>query len=558
MNDRQTTGNRTVSPESNISVESAAISDRGLSEKRPVNEDSFLADAERRIFAVADGVGGAESGEVASQTAVETLDEAFRHHKSGDDAEDLMEIAFQRANLAIHQMSREHSKLAMMATTVVALHLDSTRATFGHVGDSRLYRLSADGELKRETADHSVVEEEVRAGRMTADEAQHHPSRNVISRALGAEATVEAEMRTVVINPGTLFLLCSDGITRHVSDDELRELLTTESNLHRICEELKRRCYERGAEDNLTAVIVRVGAKGTQHSYETTRLSEQTLPLARPATAYATGELSQAFADFNTTQQPAETTQQKSNPVARTNSLSPLDAAKPPASTRFEIPTGGASTETDPETRHEDSPAAALHAGETHARRKHSRIKLLLFPILFLVLTATALAFYFYRNGNVSLTSNPQAEPLNGSMTPISPSPAAPTPVDVPLTHAPSYIEQREAVDEAPQIMMQQMWSERNGAPLEATDPRFLYLYGRALYRMGSDREAHAAFRRSLEMLRQQQSARDAMAIDGAYLNGVEAQLRAADTPSLGRASEMLDQAIERMSVSATQTQPPF
>ena len=103
-----------------IKLETASITDRGLNERRPLNEDSLLSDGERRIFAVADGVGGAEAGEVASQTAVEVLNEAFRHHKPGDDVEDLMELAIQRANTSIHQMAREHTKLATMATTVVA------------------------------------------------------------------------------------------------------------------------------------------------------------------------------------------------------------------------------------------------------------------------------------------------------------------------------------------------------------------------------------------------------------------------------------------------------
>src|SRR6187200_2220449 len=118
-------------------VQSSALSDRGLNERRPLNEDAFLHDPERSIFAVADGVGGAEAGEVASQTAVEVLSEAFRHQKDGADIEDLMELAIQRANSSIHQMSLEHSKLSMMATTIVALHLNGYRATIGHVGDSR-------------------------------------------------------------------------------------------------------------------------------------------------------------------------------------------------------------------------------------------------------------------------------------------------------------------------------------------------------------------------------------------------------------------------------------
>ena len=141
-------------------IESAALSDRGLNERRPLNEDAYLHDRERSIFAVADGVGGAEAGEVASQTAIEVLDEAFRHQIDGTDVEDLMELAIQRANASIHQMAQEHTKFSMMATTIVALHLKGNIATFGHVGDSRLYRLTPDGQLHRETEDHSIVEEE--------------------------------------------------------------------------------------------------------------------------------------------------------------------------------------------------------------------------------------------------------------------------------------------------------------------------------------------------------------------------------------------------------------
>src|SRR6185369_10808865 len=229
-------------------------------DKRPLNEDSFLADHERGIFAVADGVGGAEAGEVASQTAVDVLNEAFLHRVAdGDDVEDLMELAIQRANSSIHQMAREHPRFSMMATTIVALHVDGLRATIGHVGDSRLYRLTAAGELMRETEDHSIVEEEVRAGRMTPEQAANQPSNNVISRALGAEESVEVDMKTIDIEDGTSFLLCSDGITRHIPDHELRDLLRSGLGLDALCAEMKERCYQRGAEDNLTAVVVQVG-----------------------------------------------------------------------------------------------------------------------------------------------------------------------------------------------------------------------------------------------------------------------------------------------------------
>ncbi len=240
-------------------INSASITDRGLNERRPLNEDALLHDHNRSIFAVADGVGGAEAGEVASQTAIEVLDEAFRHQVDGADIEDLMELAIQRANASIHQMAQEHAKFSMMATTIVALHLKGNVATFGHVGDSRLYRLSPDGQLHRETEDHSIVEEEVKAGRMTPEQAANHPSKNVISRALGAEQGVEVDMKTIEVEDGTEFLLCTDGITRHISDNELRQLMVVSNNLEEVCDELKRRCYDRGAEDNLTVIVVRVG-----------------------------------------------------------------------------------------------------------------------------------------------------------------------------------------------------------------------------------------------------------------------------------------------------------
>ena len=244
--------------DNNFQIHSAAVSDRGLSEKRPQNEDSFLEMKNLGLFAVADGVGGAQAGDVASQMAVEILGEAFTNLRANGDAEDMMRIAIERANSAIHQMSSDLPQLSQMATTIVALHIAGNIATIGHVGDSRLYRLDGKGSLYRETQDHSMVEEEVRAGRMTAAQAANHPSRNVISRALGAESTVEVDMKTIMFDGNTKFLLCSDGITRHINDFELRELLIVSASPDEICAKMKEICYSRGAEDNLTAVIVNV------------------------------------------------------------------------------------------------------------------------------------------------------------------------------------------------------------------------------------------------------------------------------------------------------------
>src|SRR5258708_18273417 len=241
-------------------ISAASVSDRGLNPKRPLNEDWLRGDAVRGIFVVADGVGGAEAGEVASAAAIDVLNQAFHQElAAGEDAEDLMELAIQRANNSIHQMAVENPRLSSMATTVVALHLDGPTGTCGHVGDSRLHRLTPGRKLARETAAHAVVEEEVRAGRMTAEQAANHPSKNVISRALGAEAAVEVDMKTTEVEEGSTFLLCTDGITRHIPDNELREVLMSGRNAEAICAEMKQRCFQRGAEDNLTAVVVQVG-----------------------------------------------------------------------------------------------------------------------------------------------------------------------------------------------------------------------------------------------------------------------------------------------------------
>jgi serine/threonine protein phosphatase PrpC len=273
---------------------SASISDRGLSEKRPQNEDSFAELPQFGVFAVADGVGGANAGDFASQMAMELLTEAVSNRSETDDAEELFRAAITHANRSIHQTALEVPQLSSMATTIVALHLKGNIATVAHVGDSRIYRFTPDGQVFRETNDHSVVEEEVRAGRMTAEEALIHPSRNIISRALGAEENVEIDIKTMMVEPNTTFLLCSDGITRHVGDEELRSIFAGGAEPRLICEQLKQLCYSRGAEDNLTAVIVRTFAEGVEEidDFDSTVpvMEEETVATARSAYAAAAGD----------------------------------------------------------------------------------------------------------------------------------------------------------------------------------------------------------------------------------------------------------------------------
>lgn len=320
--------------ENNFQLNSAAISDIGLNEKRPQNEDSYLELVERGIFAVADGVGGAQAGDVASQMAMELLGEAFINFKDGGDAEEMMRLAIDRANSAIYQMSHELPQLSSMATTLVALHIAGNIATIGHVGDSRMYRVDGNGSLFRETQDHSIVEEEVRAGRMTAEQAATHPSRNVISRALGAEQTVEIDMKTIMFEPNTAFLLCSDGITRHINDFEIRELLTMDTSPGDICDRMKRICYERGAEDNLTAVVVSISADGardySEHEAVFLDLDEPTVATARPAPDSA--EIEDPTADEHD-EVPIETLEM---PTDMGDSFASLDTEEIPAVTAEE------------------------------------------------------------------------------------------------------------------------------------------------------------------------------------------------------------------------------
>ena len=436
-------------------VQSSALSDRGLNERRPLNEDAFLHDPARNVFAVADGVGGAEAGEVASQTAIEVLDEAFRHQVEGADVEDLMELAIQRANASIHQMAQEHAKFSMMATTIVALHLKGNVATFGHVGDSRLYRLTPDGVLHRETEDHSIVEEEVRAGRMTPEQAANHPSKNVISRALGAEQGVEVDMKTIEVEDGTEFVLCTDGITRHISDNEIRQLLVINGDLEEVCNELKRRCYERGAEDNLTVVIVRVG----QRLNADERLSDLE-PTISPET------------------QAAYAPQPNGQPVAAT---AQNEGTFIPAS-RIAFPGPASDASVTQERLNVAEPITRNGGGSGVAK----------FVGLLLVLALIAGAFYAgarYKERIPFLASKVQ---------PTQPA-AATTATPKPEEPFVQFERTRRQVDQDPRAWLandvgNELVKSGVQSPLDSPNPEFLYLYGRANLLTGNTDEAVKAF----------------------------------------------------------------
>lgn len=503
-----------------LAVEAASVTDRGLSEKRPQNEDSMLCDSARRIFAVADGVGGAQAGEVASQTAIEVLTEAFTNHGAGEDAEDLMEIAIQRANDSIYKLSREQPKFAMMATTIVALYLEGLRATVGHVGDSRLYRMTPDGDLRRETDDHSLVEEEVRAGRMTPAQALNHPGRNVISRALGAEATVEVDLRTFDVENGTLFLLCSDGITRHIPDEELSALLRSTSVLEETCAEMKRLCYERGAEDNLTAVLVRVGGDPALH--RTLADDEPTLIRERPADARAARAARTTIPDAD----PARTED-------GTHLRRPFDGDAASTTAR--------AVASNSETSVEAAPSSNVRAD---ARRKRSGA--LAIPVsLVLVLGAAALAFYvgmMYERKGGSLASGNAA---NNAPSTVA---AGPTPAASAASPSPAgagggavFESRRAAVDLSPASEIERMKAQAGGDPLTADDPELLYLYGRALLLVDRQQDAIRAFDLAIQKAGDNMTSRNGELKIDAMLAKVAAQLRHGDSAAAGASARELD-----------------
>jgi serine/threonine protein phosphatase PrpC len=237
------------------------VCDRGLSPRRPVNQDRYLAIPERGLFAVFDGVGGQRAGEVASQTAAETIEEALTHHTAritdGESVE-LIRRAIDFANRDVFELAESDPAYKTMATTVALIHIAGNTATIAHVGDSRVYRLEG-GHFHRETVDHTDLNDEIRAGKITPEIADRLASRNIINRALGVESVVDVEIKTIRIRDGARFLLCSDGIYRHLSDEEIARVLSEHKEPQRAADELKRIVHQRGADDNLTAVVVQVG-----------------------------------------------------------------------------------------------------------------------------------------------------------------------------------------------------------------------------------------------------------------------------------------------------------
>ncbi len=222
--------------------------------QRRANEDSHLARAP--LFVVADGMGGAQAGEVASRIAVESFEGGL--HGAAEPETALAQLA-REANARIHELSHSHAEQAGMGTTLTAFYVGEHEVSIAHVGDSRAYRLR-DAELTRLTEDHSLVDELLRQGRLTPEEALEHPQRSVITRALGPEGFVEVDTRSYTAHDGDVYLLCSDGLTTMLAEERLAELLLAyvPASLREAGEALIAAANEAGGRDNITVLLLRV------------------------------------------------------------------------------------------------------------------------------------------------------------------------------------------------------------------------------------------------------------------------------------------------------------
>jgi len=232
---------------------------------RPINEDAFLARAEQGLFVVCDGMGGAAAGEVASQLAVETIGAALSGNRAAGEPRpgylartSQLGRAIEDANRAIFERARRNSEHAGMGTTVVGAWIDDGILSVAHVGDSRAY-LSNQSGFEGVTSDHSLVEAQVRAGLIDREQSLQSEHQNVLLRALGRDPDVDVELNEVTVAPGDRLLLCSDGLSRMVADEELAGALEQfRGNPQGACDHLIAAANDKGGPDNITVIVVEV------------------------------------------------------------------------------------------------------------------------------------------------------------------------------------------------------------------------------------------------------------------------------------------------------------
>jgi protein phosphatase len=249
-----------------MKLEASAWTDPGP--VRDNNEDAFLADEDAGLFVIADGMGGHAAGEIASRVAVETVrallqgsvdpDETRLERTVPDPADELRErlrYAMNQASVRIRAEAAKNPAWAGMGTTLCVLLVEGDQAHIAHVGDSRIY-LCRDGRLSRLTRDHTVVQKEIDAGRLTPEMARQVPHRNYLTQSVGYHGPVEPDTATRPVLPGDVFLLCSDGLTDPLEDAQIARIVK-DSDPGELAERLVGQALAAGAEDNVTVVVVR-------------------------------------------------------------------------------------------------------------------------------------------------------------------------------------------------------------------------------------------------------------------------------------------------------------
>ena len=242
-------------------LRAAGLTDVGRARER--NEDAYFVG--RSVFAVADGLGGHKAGEVASRLAlspIEAADESGSRRAAHHIAE-----AVRRSNRAVHERAQGDPDVKGMATTLTAVAIHDGIAHLAHVGDSRCYLLRG-GAITQLSRDHTLVARMVADGKLTPAEAEQHPQRSVLTRALGHEREVDVQTQNVVLSSGDRLLLCSDGLSGILSDDELLRLSNSGSDLDEICRALIEEANARGGPDNITAIVVDVTASPREGTAE--------------------------------------------------------------------------------------------------------------------------------------------------------------------------------------------------------------------------------------------------------------------------------------------------
>ncbi|HET7746187.1 MAG TPA: Stp1/IreP family PP2C-type Ser/Thr phosphatase [Vicinamibacteria bacterium] len=241
--------------------------------KRKGNEDSLFVNPEQHLFVVADGMGGHAAGEVASRVAVDSINE-FVCLTGGDEEitwpfglddsisydGNRLKTAIRYANRKVLEVMREKAEYEGMATTVAAVLVDGDTANIGHVGDSRVYLVRA-AEVKQLTSDHSWVNEQIQNGVISPDQARSHPLRNVVTRALGGKPDLQVEMQALKLQAGDILLLCSDGLTTMLTDEEIGTILRDNADdVEKAARALVAGANNRGGEDNITVLLLRFDA----------------------------------------------------------------------------------------------------------------------------------------------------------------------------------------------------------------------------------------------------------------------------------------------------------